>query len=243
VATPIDPRHRLVTTKYNPARTWTPENAVGIGGAYMCVYGMEGPGGYQLVGRTVQVWNTYRSTATFPDGTPWSLRFFDQIRFYPVSGEELLDLRSRILHGRYDLRTEESSFNLRQYQDFLTSIAPEADAFRKTQQAAFREERERWAANGLLDVSAPPEIPELDAGDGLVAQGCVAVTSPMTASVFQIAVTPGERVAAGARLVVLDAMKTEIVIASPSAGIVEEIRCAPGKLVHSGQTLAVLRTE
>jgi urea carboxylase len=43
VATPVDPRHRLVTTKYNPARTWTPENAVGIGGAYMCVYGMEGP--------------------------------------------------------------------------------------------------------------------------------------------------------------------------------------------------------
>ena len=31
VATPVDPRHRLVTTKYNPARTWTPENAVGIG--------------------------------------------------------------------------------------------------------------------------------------------------------------------------------------------------------------------
>ena len=42
VATPLDPRQRLVTTKYNPARTWTPENAVGIGGAYMCVYGMEG---------------------------------------------------------------------------------------------------------------------------------------------------------------------------------------------------------
>jgi urea carboxylase len=37
VATPLDPRHRLVTTKYNPARTWTPENAVGIGGAYLCV--------------------------------------------------------------------------------------------------------------------------------------------------------------------------------------------------------------
>ena len=53
VATPLDPRHRLVTTKYNPARTWTPENAVGIGGAYLCVYGMEGPGGYQFVGRTV----------------------------------------------------------------------------------------------------------------------------------------------------------------------------------------------
>jgi urea carboxylase len=242
VATPTDPRHRLVTTKYNPARTWTPENAVGIGGAYMCVYGMEGPGGYQLVGRTVQVWNTHCSTATFPEGTPWSLRFFDQIRFYPVSGEELLDLRSRILHGRFDLKTEENSFNLSQYQQFLASIAPEADAFRNMQQQAFREERERWAANGLLEVSAPPEMPDLDAADGVVGAGCVAVTSPMTASVFQIAVERGERVAAGARLVVLDAMKTEIVIASASAGVVEEIRCVPGKLVHAGQTLVVLRT-
>src|SRR3546814_13515244 len=51
VATPLDPRHRLVTTKYNPARTWTEENSVGIGGAYLCVYGMEGPGGYEFVGR------------------------------------------------------------------------------------------------------------------------------------------------------------------------------------------------
>ena len=62
VATPVDPRHRLVTTKYNPARTWTPENAVGIGGAYMCIYGMEGPGGYQFVGRTIQMWNRWNQT-------------------------------------------------------------------------------------------------------------------------------------------------------------------------------------
>ena len=62
VATPLDPRHRLVTTKYNPARTWTPENAVGIGGAYLCVYGMEGPGGYQFVGRTCQMWNRFHET-------------------------------------------------------------------------------------------------------------------------------------------------------------------------------------
>src|SRR6201994_3019822 len=87
VATPLDPRHRLVTTKYNPARTWTPENAVGIGGAYLCIYGMEGPGGYQFVGRTVQPWNRWRKTDCFDK--PWLLRFFDQIRFYPVSGDEL----------------------------------------------------------------------------------------------------------------------------------------------------------
>jgi allophanate hydrolase subunit 1 len=87
VATPLDPRHSLVTTKYNPARTWTPENAVGIGGAYLCVYGMEGPGGYQFVGRTVQMWNRWldarHGARDFELGKPWLLRFFDQIRFYP----------------------------------------------------------------------------------------------------------------------------------------------------------------
>jgi urea carboxylase len=106
VATPIDPRHRLVTTKYNPARTWTPENAVGIGGAYMCVYGMEGPGGYQFVGRTVQMWNTYRQTTDFELGKPWLLRFFDQIRFYPVSEAELLEHRQDFIHGKFELRIE-----------------------------------------------------------------------------------------------------------------------------------------
>ena len=55
VATPVNPAHCLVTTKYNPARTWTAENSVGIGGSYLCVYGMEGPGGYQFVGRTLQM--------------------------------------------------------------------------------------------------------------------------------------------------------------------------------------------
>ena len=68
-AVPVDPRHRFVTTKYNPARTFTVENVVGIGGVYMCIYGMEGPGGYQLVGRTAQVWNTYRSTREFQPGS------------------------------------------------------------------------------------------------------------------------------------------------------------------------------
>ena len=115
VATPLDPRHRLVTTKYNPARTWTPENAVGIGGAYLCVYGMEGPGGYQFVGRTVQMWNRYRQTAEFPGGKPWLLRFFDQIRFYPVSESELLKLRKDFIAGHFKLRVEETTFSLKQY--------------------------------------------------------------------------------------------------------------------------------
>jgi urea carboxylase len=241
VATPIDPRHRLVTTKYNPARTWTPENAVGIGGAYMCIYGMEGPGGYQLVGRTVQVWNTHRVTRTFVEGTPWSLRFFDQIRFYPVSTDELANLRRDILHGVFNPQIEESEFDLARYEEFLASIHPSAAAFKEQQAHAFREERERWRINGQLEAtSTPVEMPDEDVSDLAVPEGCEAVHAPMTASVFRVTAEPGQRVAAGQRLVVLDAMKIEMEIAAPVSGIVRELLCKPGQMVNAGQQLAIL---
>jgi urea carboxylase len=233
VATPADPRHRLVTTKYNPARTWTPENAVGIGGAYLCVYGMEGPGGYQFVGRTLQMWNT------FAGGTPWLLRFFDQIRFYPVGAQELLEIRDAFPHGGYPLRTEEQEFRVREYHAFLRSIEGESAAFKRRQQAAFDAERERWARN---PYTPPPEADRAPADSaGALPEGCRAVASPVTASVWNIAVAPGERVEAGQKLIVLEAMKMEIAVAAPAAGTVELLNCAPGALVSAGQRLVTLR--
>jgi urea carboxylase len=157
VATPIDPRHRLVTTKYNPARTWTPENAVGIGGAYLCIYGMEGPGGYQFVGRTLQVYNRFRTTRDFSAGTPWLLRFFDQIRFYPVTAEELLDQRAAFLHGKHEISVEPGTFRLRDYEQFLALNADGIQRFKARQQAAFDAERQRWVESGQLGSSASAE--------------------------------------------------------------------------------------
>ena len=119
VATPLDPRHRLVTTKYNPARTWTPENAVGIGGAYLCVYGMEGPGGYQFVGRTVQVWSRWHTPRGFEPNRPWLLRHFDQLQFFPVTEEELLDRRADIEHGRGGVDIEPTELRMADYHAFL----------------------------------------------------------------------------------------------------------------------------
>jgi len=143
VATPLDPRHRLVTTKYNPARTWTPENAVGIGGAYLCVYGMEGPGGYQFVGRTVPVWN-------LREETPWLLRCFDQLRFHPVEAGELLDLRAQAEAGELTLDIEPATFSLAEHLAFLDAEADDIAAFRAEQGAAFAAERDRWRASGEL---------------------------------------------------------------------------------------------
>jgi urea carboxylase len=240
VATPVDPRHRLVTTKYNPARTWTAENSVGIGGAYMCVYGMEGPGGYQFVGRTVQMWNRYRTTREFEPGSPWLLRFFDQIRFFPVRASELLEMRDAFPHGEYSIDIEPTEFSLRSYHAFLRSIDSEARAFKRQQQAAFIAERERWAAAGQPEFVEPPDdVPATTQID--IPEGCEAVRSPVTASVWQIAIEPGQHVQAGQNILTLEAMKMEVVIAAPSEGVVEVVHCAKGGMVTAGQNLATLR--
>ena len=90
-------------------------------------------------------------------------------------------------------------------------------------------------------MKAPEDTGSPQEADITAGEGCELVSAPMTASVFQIAVQPGQKVAAGERLIVLDAMKTEIVVAAPSAGVVEEVRCVSGKLVHAGQPLIILR--
>ena len=148
VATPVDPRHRLITTKYNPARTWTPENAVGIGGAYLCIYGMEGPGGYQLVGRTVQVWNGACLGPHFRQ--PWLLRTFDQLRWFPVGAEELLDMREQQAAGRLQLQIEDVTFRLADEQRALAPAAADIVRFQQRQQEAFGAERAAWASSGEL---------------------------------------------------------------------------------------------
>ncbi len=242
VATPVDPRHRLVTTKYNPARTWTAENSVGIGGAYMCVYGMEGPGGYQFVGRTIQMWNTYRTTKEFTPGQPWLLRFFDQIRFYPVSADDLLAMRDAFPHGKFHVQMEETEFELGAYQAFLESIRPEAAAFKKTQQQAFEAERERWHQAGLdREVEAPEEA--VSTVEVVVPPGCKALKSPAHGSIWMLNAQPGDKVSAGQRLIIVESMKMEIAVATPFAGDVVEVLVQPGTQVSAGQTLAFVRPE
>jgi urea carboxylase len=244
VATPVDPRHRLVTTKYNPARTWTPENAVGIGGAYMCVYGMEGPGGYQFVGRTLQMWNRWRDAASgasdFEPGKPWLLRFFDQIRFYPVSEEALLQIRRDFPAGRYPLRIEHGEFGLRDYRAFLARHADDIGAFKATQQAAFDAERERWRAAGQADDVGEAETAAEAASADALPDGARAVASQVPGSVWKLLVAEGDEVAAGDTLVIVESMKMEFAVTAPCAGRVWRVACREASSVAAGQDVVVL---
>jgi urea carboxylase len=232
-----------VTTKYNPARTWTPENAVGIGGAYLCVYGMEGPGGYQFIGRTCQMWNRYRQTGDFTGGKPWLLRFFDQIRFYPVSHDELLRFRDDFIQGKARLRVDHETFRLRDYNDFLASNRESIESFKSLQQAAFEAERHRWEQSGQLNFSAEAEAAAAPDKPDCLPPGCLSVPAQIPGNVWKINVRAGAAVLKGDPLVVIESMKMEIVIEAPCAGRVREVLCAEGRPVNAGESLLVIETQ
>jgi len=238
VATPLDPRHRLVTTKYNPARTWTAENSVGIGGSYMCVYGMEGPGGYQFVGRTLQMWNRHRATTEFTQ--PWLLRFFDQIRFFPVSAEELETIRHDFPRGKYPLRIEETTFRLRDYQQFLATESDSIAQFTGRREAAFAEELQRWIDSGQIHFDSQMAQDQGEADTDLP-EGCMAIDSHVAGNIWQMLVKPGDTIAAGQTIAVLESMKMEIDVVSPVPGTVHAINRAEGSAVNAGQALIVIR--
>jgi len=242
VATPVDPRHRLVTTKYNPARTWTPPNVVGIGGAYMCIYGMEGPGGYQLFGRTIQVWNTHRQTEAFTDGKPWLLRFFDQIRFYPVTAEDLAAWRRDFPSGRRSIRIEESEFRLADYRAFLADNAETIGAFEALRQSAFDEERNEWQRRGEFDrVTDLTESGPVDAGAVDVPEGADLVEAPFGGSVWKLLVAVGDEVQAGETIAIIEAMKMECRVESPAAGTVAALYTRERQSLQPGSPMLALK--
>ena len=248
LAVPLDPRHRLLTTKYNPARTWTAADTVGLGGAYLCVYGMESPGGYQLVGRTVPIWSGHRQRGVFEPGKPWLLRFFDRIVWHPVSAAELVEQRTAFAAGRLDVEVEHGTFSYREHLALLRDAAAEIEAFSTAQHAAFAQERAAWEAAGEFAAAEPsatgaastdPVSP--DAGAAVVLpEGCVLVEAPMVGSVWRVEAEVGAQVCEGDPLVALEAMKLELGVQAPAAGRVAQVLVRPGEQVGPGSVLVVL---
>ena len=68
----------------------------------------------------------------------------------------------------------------------------------------------------------------------------VALSAPMPATVVAISVSPGQEVAEGDLLIMLEAMKMELPIKAPRAGRVKSIDCRTGELVQPGAPLLEL---
>ena len=95
--------------------------------------------------------------------------------------------------------------------------------------------------DGPLGPSALRELPLLPE-PGSAAGPAVAgsLVAPLPGMVRRVAVRQGERVEAGALLVVLEAMKTEHRVTAPRGGVVAEVPIAEGDEVGAGMVLAVV---
>jgi urea carboxylase len=199
---------------------------------------MEGPGGYQFVGRTLQMWNRYREVAAF-GGKPWLLRFFDQIRFYPVSADELLPsagISPRALRPAH--RTQQ--LNLADYQAFLAGSRkhrrvsqPSAGRFPPSANAGSPAARRISTAKSWS--RKPPKTHRWPA----VSRASTA-TSPATSGRSRW--TP----ARGSRPVMCwwsGVDEDGNPAARADGGVVREIRVQPGSAVRAGQRVVVLELD
>jgi acetyl/propionyl-CoA carboxylase alpha subunit len=78
---------------------------------------------------------------------------------------------------------------------------------------------------------AAPEIAAHDAG---------LITAPMPGLVVKILVEPGQQVAKGQGVILVEAMKMENEIRSPVAGVVKEVNVRPKQAVEKGEVLVVV---
>ncbi len=234
-AVPIDPRHRLMTSKYNPARTYTAEGTVGSGGVYRCISGMDSPGGYQLVGRTLPIWNKHLKNTQFHSGEPWLLKFFDQVRYYPVSEEKLTEMRDAFRHGHLQVEISEEPFSLAEHRQFLKNNEQEIADFNARRDVAFREEVARWQDEDAAVESAlmgrKADIGEVDGH---------LISAEISGNVWKLLVEEGSQVSEGQPLVIVEAMKMEFEIVANASGKVTGLHCQPGSIINAGDPVLVI---
>ena len=91
-------------------------------------------------------------------------------------------------------------------------------------------------------VAAPAAAPApAPAAKAPVASGDGAVLSPLSAVVVSVDVAPGQQVAAGDKLITLEAMKMNTFVNAPASGTVGDIHVTPGASVEEGQPLITLK--
>lgn len=234
-AVPIDPRHRLLSSKYNPARTFTAEGTVGIGGMYMCIYGMDSPGGYQLVGRTIPIWNKFKQNPQFGD-QQWFLRFFDQIKYFPVSEAELLQWRSDFEHGQVKIDIEETVFDYAAYLHLLESEKHSIELFRTQQQQAFAREVSLWK-----DLATEPTNTALVQEQEADYADYQPLNASMTGNIWKVLIEQGQYVKKGDTIAIIEAMKMELPVYAANDGMIKAVVCKAGQTVRSGDALVYMQ--
>lgn len=235
-AVPLDPRQRFLGTKYNPSRTYTERGVVGLGGMYMCIYAASSPGGYQLVGRTIPIWD--KLTLAASSEHPWLLTPFDQVEFYSVSEEELEKYTEDCENGKFEVQIEDGVFDHKEYLAWIQENIESIEHFRNNQVGEKSAEFARLiqVANSELETAETTIIDP----EETYPEGCELVYSEHSGRFWKPAVSVGDEVKAGQSLIIVEAMKTEMTVAATRDGKVLKIIHKNGDIVDAGDLVVVL---
>jgi urea carboxylase len=132
---PLDPRDAIFVPKYNPTRTWTAEGALGIGGPCYAIYPVESAGGYQLIGRSLPIYDVRARNQIFREN-PLLLRAGDRIKFHRVTEEELLQQFEEVHADSYRYRIEDATFDVGEFLPWTATVADEAGERRRRREEA-----------------------------------------------------------------------------------------------------------
>ena len=119
---PLDPRDAIFVPKYNPTRTWTPEGALGIGGPCYAIYPVESAGGYQLIGRSLPIYDVRARNEIFREN-PLLLRAGDRVKFHRVTEDELLQQFEEVHADTYRYRIDDATFDVGAFLEWAATVA------------------------------------------------------------------------------------------------------------------------
>ncbi|KAL3420530.1 urea carboxylase [Phlyctema vagabunda] len=247
---PLNPMSHITGQKFNPTRIATPGGTVGIGGSLFSLYPVEQPGGYMLLARTLETWDTFGTKPGFTPTNPWLWEPFDMITFYEVSVEEYDSILADFTAGRYQWKRSEDVFDLQQIYDVIEGAKHDSEyiSFKESQRQGVAEQLAienkmyaDWTAGLAATAASEAErlktILEMNPNP-------INIDSPIDANVWKVEVQPGDVLKKGQVVVILEAMKMEINILVPDDAVgstVQAVASKPGSTVAPGSLLVVAK--
>ena len=163
------------------------------------------------------------------------LKFFDQVRYYPVSEEKLTEMREAFRHGHLQVEISEEPFSLAEHRQFLKNNEQEIADFNARRDVAFREEVARWQdEDAAVESALMGSKTDIGQVDGHL------VSAEISGNVWKLLVEEGSQVSEGQPLVIVEAMKMEFEIVANASGKVTGLHCQPGSIIHAGDPVLVI---
>ena len=244
---PLDPRYTIIGQKFNPTRVYTPGGTIGIGGSLLAIYPVPAPGGYMLLSRTLEAWDTYGTRPGFSPTKPWLYEPFDILRFREVSLEEYDQIEHDYQAAKYHFDIRQTVFDVEHYYNNweMTKKDPTYQEHRQRQHIAAQEQLalentllKEWTDNKASAAKSEWQKLQmiLDSDDAIT------IKSPIDANVWKVMVELGEKLQEGQLVAILEAMKMEINVycdLEAQGAVVKGIVSKPGSLVSPGAPLIV----